>query len=85
MDKLTWYRVFHQSETDNLPYVEKDFDLEGYGDATVRLCRGTVPALMFEGQYLVPELNGRNPFITLDGKFGATLDAQGYVWLGIKL
>lgn len=82
---LTWYRLFHKSEASGVPYVERKFDLEGYGDATVRLCQGSVPALVFEGCYLVPELNGRNPFITPDGKYGAVLDAEGYLWLGVKL
>lgn len=84
--KLTWYRVFHEKEAETLAYLEQEFDLEGYGPATVRLVRTqSGPALAFDGYFLPPELNSRNPFLTHDGKYGAVLDAEGYLWLGVKL
>lgn len=82
---LTWYQLFEISEVANLPYVERTFELENYGTVTVRLCKGQLYALVFEDRYLPARLNKRNPFITWDGKYGAVIDDNGWIWLGIQL
>ncbi len=82
---LTWYQLFEVKEVENLPYVERTFELENYGTVSVRLCKGQLYALALEGQYLPVNLNARNPFITKDGKYGAALDANGWIWLGVQL
>lgn len=85
--KLTWFRLFNTAEVTSLPYVEQDFDLQDYGPVTARLTKGQHYALVLpeEELFLPVGVNGRNPFITPDGKFGAALDAEGYVWLGVLL
>lgn len=82
---LTWYQLFEVKEVDSLPYVERVFELENYGTATVRLCKGDLYSLVFEGRYLPARLNERNPFITQDGKYGAVIDVNGWIWLGVQL
>lgn len=82
---MNWYQLFNQAEVANLPYVQGIFALQGYGTAEVRLCRGNGFALVFNGVYLPIGLNGRVPFVTKDGKYGAHLDADGNVWLGVQV
>ena len=82
---LTWYRLYDKYERAEVPYLEQTFFLQEVGNVSVRLCRGNMPALAAEGRYLVPNLNGRNPFITQDGKYGAYLDQAGQLWLGVQL
>lgn len=82
---LTWYQLFEVTEVANLPYVERTFELENYGTVTVRLCKGQLYSLVLEGQYLPVNLNARNPFITKDGQYGAALDVNGWIWLGVQL
>ena len=82
---MNWYQLFNQAEVANLPYVQGTFTLQGYGTADVRLCRGNTLSLVFNGVYIPTRLNGRVPFVTKDGKYGAYLDANGNVWLGVAL
>ena len=82
---MKWYQLFNRAEVANLPYVQGTFALQGYGTAEVRLCRGNTLSLVFNGVYLPTSLNGRVPFVTKDGKYGAYLDANGNVWLGVAL
>lgn len=87
-NSLTWFRLFDTDAVANLPYVEKQFKLEGYGLTTVRICKGVnhyAIALPEEGLYLPAGLNNRVPFLTRDNKFGAVVDAQGFLCLGVQL
>ena len=82
---LTWYKLFKTDDLIALPYIESSFELENYGAATVRFCKGNLYSLVFNGRYLPCKLNNRNPFITEDGKYGAYLSNDGSVWLGVQL
>lgn len=81
---LTWYQLFDKSDVAELPYISRVFDLENYGTVEVRLCKGDLYALAFDGYYLPVSLNDRNPFISRDGKYGAVMDRQGFIWLGVQ-
>lgn len=87
MDKLTWFRLFDTAQVASLPYVEQEFDLQDCGPVTARLTKGQHYALVLpeEELFLPVGVNGRNPFLSHDNKFGALLDAEGYVWLGVLL
>lgn len=82
---LTWYRLFDASEVASVPYLERNFDLEQYGPVAVRLVKGNLTALVFDGFYLCPGINGRNPVFTRDRKLGAYLDDAGFLWFGVQL
>lgn len=85
---LTWFRLFDTAAVADLPYVDKTFELQGYGTTQVRLCKGVkhyALALPQEGLYLPAGLNDRVPFLTQDNKFGAVVDVQGFVCLGVQL
>lgn len=85
--KLTWFRLFNTSEVANLPYAEQEFDLQDYGPVTARLAKGQYYALVLpEEELSLPVgINGRNPFVAQNGKFGAAVDIEGFVWLGVLL
>lgn len=82
---LTWYKLFNASEVKNLPYIERSFELENYGTVNVRLCKATYFSLVINERFLPVNLNGRNPFISQDGKYGAVLDENNMIWLGVQL
>lgn len=82
---LTWYALFQLEDVANVPDMTRRFELEKYGTATVRLCKGDLYSLVFAGRYLPVRLNERNPFITQDGKYGAVVDESGRICLGIQL
>lgn len=77
-----WYKIYNLDNFDELNVADYTFDieLEGRGVCIFRICKGNFYAVIVDGVYLVPFLNGKNGF-NMDNR-SAYIDAKRNLWVG---
>lgn len=79
---VNWYNVGNKDEFLNkgIQQEEKTLDLEDLGEVSVVFLAGFTFSIIFNGEFLTPNLNGRNPFYR--NETTSYIDENGDVWVG---
>lgn len=79
---VNWYKVGNKNEflKKEIPQEEKTLDLEDLGETSVIFLAGFEFSIIFNGEMLIPSLNGRNPFYR--NETTSYVDENGDVWVG---
>ncbi len=79
---VNWYNVGNKIEFEakGIPQEEKTLDLEDLGEVSVVFLAGFNFSIIFNGEMLIPSLNGRNPFYK--NETTSYVDKNGDVWVG---
>ncbi len=78
------YNIYNLNDFDKLsvPQVYGSANLEDLGNMPYCITKGQYYGVIFNGEYLVPELNGQNPYV---GKHSAVfIDEDRNLWVGVK-
>ena len=82
---VNWYNVGNKTEflEKGIPQETKTLDLEDLGRVDVVFLNGFNFSVIFNGEMLIPELNGKNPWYTK--KNTCYVDKQtNEVWVGYE-
>lgn len=79
-----WYKIINLATFDglNIPSRELTLELEGIGEKTIRVTKGNLISILYEGIFLSAHLNEKNPFEFED--HAIYVDGDDDIWLGIK-
>lgn len=79
-----WWKIINLDEIKKPDVPERylSFNLSGLGQTDVVVARGFNIMVLFQGYWLVPALNARNPFT--QGNVGAFIDGDNNLWVGKK-
>lgn len=79
---VNWYNVGNKAEFEakGIPQEEKTLNLEDMGQTSVVFLAGVEFGIIFNGEMLIPYLNGRNPFYR--NKTTSYVDENQDVWVG---
>lgn len=82
---FNWYKIINKAEfeADDIPSREVELNLEGVGVVTVRVLKGELVSLVYDGVQVAAGLLDQNPFNF--GGYAAYLDADDDLWLGIEI
>lgn len=80
-----WYNIFNLAKFESTNLISRKLDayLEGHGAETILIVRGISTSVVFRDKILPIEYADRNP--NIDGDYAVYKDAQGEIWLGIKV
>lgn len=79
-----WYNLINLDDFDALDLISKELtlNLDGLGDKTCLISKSNGYSILYDGNYLLAELNDKNPFEFED--HAAYIDGDNNLWLGIK-
>ena len=79
---VNWYNVGNKAifEAKGIPQEEKTLDLEDLGEVSVVFLAGYNFGVIFNGEMLIPYMNGRNPFNK--NETTCYVDENQDVWVG---
>lgn len=82
---VNWYNVGNKNEFLNkgIPQETQTLDLEDLGEVDVVFLAGFNFSVIFNGEMLTPNLNGRNPFYKTETS--CYVDKEGAVWVGYEV
>lgn len=83
---VNWYKVGNAKEFEemNIPQLVQEVELEDMGMVEIVFMKGFNISIIFNGEVLTPELNGRNPFFR--NKTTAYIDPETKdVWVGYEV
>ena len=84
--KVNWYKVGNAKEFEamNIPQLVQEVELEDKGMAEIVFINGFNISIIFNGEVLTPELNGRNPFFR--NQTTAYIDPETKdIWVGYEV
>lgn len=79
-----WFKVYKVSNFTNLevPALEVEVLLQNYGKKTITICKGQFISVIIDGVFLTPIIGGG--YLNRYDR-SAHIDADGYLWIGIKV
>lgn len=80
-----WYNIGNAGDflKKNIPQEVKEIELEDLGRQEIVLISGFNLSVIFNGEFLTPKLNGRNPFYR--NKASAYIDPKtSEIWVGYE-
>ncbi len=82
---VNWYDVGNKDEflAKAIPQETKKLNLEDLGEVEVVFLSGFAFSVIFNGEMLTPNLNGRNPFYK--DKTSCYIDENNEVWVGCEI
>lgn len=82
-----WFKIFNATEFLATDLVSRSLTvtLEKYGEKTILITRGNLLSITVDGVFLPVGFLDENPYIDVDETLAVLQDADGDVWLGIRI
>ena len=83
---VNWYKVGNAKEFEEkgIPQLVQELELEDMGNVEIVFIKGFEISIIFNGEVLTPNLNGRNPFFR--NKTTAYIDPETKdIWVGYEV